>query len=79
MGGAGRIKRLALARKSLEQTKRAIRREAENRAYRKAARLALDCWAVGTAHREQAEETAKAILKLVKPKIENPGFSIVER
>ena len=34
---------------------------------RKAARLAGDCWVVGTAHREQAEETEKAILKLVKP------------
>jgi hypothetical protein len=38
-----------------------------NMGVRKAARLAGDCWVVGTAHREQAEETEKAILKLVKP------------
>lgn len=37
-----------------------------NKAIRKAARLAADCWVVGTAHREQAEETEKAILKLLK-------------
>lgn len=79
MGGAGRIKQLARARESLEQTKRAIRRDAENRAYRKAAKVAEGCWVYGTQDRNQAEDTAKQILKLVKPKIENPGFSIMER
>lgn len=42
------------------------RLEGWNKAIRKAARLAVDCWVVGTAHREQAEETERAILKLLK-------------
>ncbi len=69
MGDAGRRKRLDAMRKSLEATKRAIRRDAENRAYRKAARIADGLGSTAAAER---------IRWLVKPKIENPGFSIVE-
>ena len=45
-----------------------VRGQEWNKAIQKAARLAGDCWVVGTAHREQAEETEKAILKLLKKK-----------
>lgn len=69
MGDAGRSRRLEKMRRSLEATKRAIRRDAENRAYRKAARIAD-----GLGYKDAAER----IMSLVKPKIENPGFSIVE-
>ena len=44
----------------------AVKGQEWNKAIRKAARLASDCWVWGTAHREQAEETEKAILKLLK-------------
>jgi hypothetical protein len=51
-----------------EERAREDRRRAFNRGVRAAAHLARDCWDWGTTHREQAERTADAILKLLKPK-----------
>jgi hypothetical protein len=69
-------KSMQMAYEKFEQTKRAFRRDGYNQGIRVAARLAEDCWVVGTAHREQAEETAKAILKLLKPRLENPNVTV---
>jgi hypothetical protein len=62
--------------KRLEQTKRAYRRDGYNRGVRAAARLVGDCWVVGTASREQAKDTEKAILRLLKPSLYNPNLRI---
>ncbi len=44
-----------------------IQRVEWNRAIRKAAKLADNCWAVGRGERLRAAYTAQAILKLLKP------------
>lgn len=54
----------------MRDTKRVMRREGYNRGIRAAAKIALDGWDWGTEHREQAERTSKAILKLLKPPLD---------
>jgi hypothetical protein len=54
-----------------------IRRDGWNRGIRAAARLAGNCWVVGTEHREQAEETGKAILKLIKPPLKEGRYGML--
>jgi len=70
---AGRQKRLNLARGLVEQTKKAIRREGYNRGVRAAAKVARQSSVF------EGPKAAEYILKLLKPRISNPNFSIQGR